>query len=173
MLIGGLLREESLVSSIAFMQDSVQFPSVACLWPQNFNPYNYFWGLRPLPYTKSGCSEPCRNDQKLWEDLGGTQMHSERYIIAVWLQLRGTRLKNVLTFNPSCFVYCSECFLSLIFVSDWTPEWTWLLEECMQLSPGWRMGRTVWSTRQSQTHHITTTANTGVLFPPVSTNLVQ
>jgi len=37
MFVGGLSREDSLLSSTAFMQDSVQFPSVGCLWHKTRN----------------------------------------------------------------------------------------------------------------------------------------
>ena len=76
--------------------------------------------------------------------------------------------------QPSYFVYCPECFLSFLlsFQTENQREHDYV-EECMQLSPGRRLGRTVWPKGQTQTHHITAVSSTGVPFSLVSTNLVQ
>lgn len=85
----------------------------------------------------------------------------------------GKRLKKALTFNLPHFVYCPEFFLPHLFSFQTETKCEHgYIEECMQLSPGRRMGRTVWPKGQTLTHHSSVTSNTGAASSLVSAGLV-
>lgn len=86
----------------------------------------------------------------------------------------GKRLKKALTFNLPYFVYCPECFFPQLFSFQNANKCEHdYVEEFMQLSPGRRMGRTVWPKGQTLIHHSSATSYAGAASFLVSTGLVQ
>lgn len=158
--------EEPLVSDTVFMQDSVQFPSLDCLWLQNSNPHHYFWDF----YFHQIWLQ--RTVQKWSKVTGKHGRHTDGNCSL--MTTVGKRLKKPLTFNLPYFVYCLECFFPQLFSfqNENKCERDYV-EECMQLSPGRRMGRTVWPKGQTLNHHSSAISYAGAVSFLVSAGLVQ